>query len=275
MPQPFRLRRKSGRYVPGYVRGIREGSEAAASLLNCWPMMANHAKGLTYETRDLIAQNHGVNTAGAATDPHARASNRGLVTHMGDGNTFGYAVSVPPYLATGATQFTICARIRFTTFSGSGSVFNHYVNFGTHTGLTALGGGGVGMAVTTAGGKVKSGGVSTVGVWYDLVGVYDGANVYLYSNGALLDSGPQTGGKTTSGTLKIGGLTSASYNFDGFIYDVRLYGRAFTAAQAADYRYYPYDLYDMGGRLYSLPGASGALGFAMRRFRYRGSRLAG
>ena len=78
--------------------------------------------------------------------------------------------------------------------------------------------------------------------WHLLVGTYDGANVRLYVDGAEVGPGtPATGniayGLAAHNDLLIGGFNDPACfeqtNFDGYIDDPRVYGRALTAAEIA------------------------------------------
>lgn len=66
----------------------------------------------------------------------------------------------------------------------------------------------------------------TVGEWIHTVGVYDGSNIYVYVNGKLEDTDPQTGNINNAGyNTTIGGGWSNNLFF-GQISDVRIYNRA-------------------------------------------------
>lgn len=74
----------------------------------------------------------------------------------------------------------------------------------------------------------------TVGAWYNATVVYDGANQYLYANGVLVYSRPQTGviGSNTNrlSLATRGASGGGSSPFGGAIDDVRTYNRALSAS---------------------------------------------
>jgi hypothetical protein len=76
--------------------------------------------------------------------------------------------------------------------------------------------------------------------WHHVAGVYDGANVYVYGDGASLDSSPnaQTGAiKSYGNYVCFGGewngttCSDAGNEIDGDLDEVRIYNRALTAAE--------------------------------------------
>lgn len=77
----------------------------------------------------------------------------------------------------------------------------------------------------------------TTGVWYHVVGLYDGTNWKLYVNGVNVSttaSGTGALGSANTGPLVIGGFDnsgSVSRLFPGTIDEVRVYNRGLTAAE--------------------------------------------
>ncbi|MFA5386522.1 MAG: LamG-like jellyroll fold domain-containing protein [Candidatus Paceibacterota bacterium] len=74
----------------------------------------------------------------------------------------------------------------------------------------------------------------SIGGWYQVVGVYNGTNKYIYVNGILVKSVAATGNILTSGSkVGIGSLNGngAIGPFNGVIDDVRIYNRALSAAE--------------------------------------------
>lgn len=71
--------------------------------------------------------------------------------------------------------------------------------------------------------------------WYHLVATYDGETLHTYKNGVLVGSNEAPSGQPTAETssLRMGREASAGNFFLGTIDDVRVYGRALTAAEVA------------------------------------------
>jgi hypothetical protein len=77
--------------------------------------------------------------------------------------------------------------------------------------------------------------IAADGTWTHLAGVYDGANILLYRNGAQVASFAVAGNMTTGvGPIGIGARSSSDMHwFPGNIDDVRIYSRALSAAEIA------------------------------------------
>ncbi|HEX7901196.1 MAG TPA: LamG domain-containing protein [Planctomycetota bacterium] len=73
------------------------------------------------------------------------------------------------------------------------------------------------------------------GSWVHLAGVYDGANILVYRNGAVVATTAAAGNMTTGvGPVTIGARSSSDQHwFPGNIDDVRIYQRALSAAEIA------------------------------------------
>ena len=79
---------------------------------------------------------------------------------------------------------------------------------------------------------VRGSSALAVGAWRHLALTYDGAALRLYANGVEIGSRPVTGAlANTSGPLQIGGNRVWAEWFDGLIDDLRVYGRALSAAE--------------------------------------------
>ncbi len=77
-------------------------------------------------------------------------------------------------------------------------------------------------------------GTWSAGVWYNVVGVYDGSTLKLYVNGVEIASSALTGNLlSTSATWKMGrrGEGSGLYYWNGVLDDVRIYNRALSATE--------------------------------------------
>ena len=77
---------------------------------------------------------------------------------------------------------------------------------------------------------VQGGACPTVGVWNHYVATYNGAIGVLYINGAPVASA-SAGGNLVNGAVTIGQYFSGTYNFNGLISNVQVYGTALTANQ--------------------------------------------
>lgn len=69
------------------------------------------------------------------------------------------------------------------------------------------------------------------GVWWHVVGTYDGANIRLYVNGTLRATTPLTGSMTATATPVIGASIGFSSNFPGTIDEVAIYPTALSPAR--------------------------------------------
>lgn len=75
--------------------------------------------------------------------------------------------------------------------------------------------------------------VPTEGVWYHVVGVYDGSNMRLYMNGIEEGIEPESGNllADAAGVTAIGSRGGDTEFLKAKIDDVRIYNRALTAAE--------------------------------------------
>jgi Concanavalin A-like lectin/glucanases superfamily len=90
--------------------------------------------------------------------------------------------------------------------------------------LQPVGGGHFSKAISTV---VRSPTSLPVGAWSHLAVTYDGAELRLYINGALVASTPETGDiSQTTEPLSIGGNGPYGEYFEGLIDEVRIYNRA-------------------------------------------------
>ena len=90
------------------------------------------------------------------------------------------------------------------------------------------------MSAILAGSEVAIGGNMQIPLnqWTHLATTYDGQYQYLYVNGVLVSTLPQTGAvNTSSGVLQIGGNSLWGGYFQGYIDEVRIYNRALTNDQ--------------------------------------------
>lgn len=86
--------------------------------------------------------------------------------------------------------------------------------------------------VKTAGGTVSAGGGSVgTEAWYQVSGVYDGSDVYMYLDGVGLSSNPQTGNVLDTGFNTNLGAWKAGFLFDGKISSAVIFSRALSAAE--------------------------------------------
>ena len=82
----------------------------------------------------------------------------------------------------------------------------------------------------------------TAGIWYHIVGIYDGSNMKLFINGNLVGSNPISGELNSgTGTVRFGKQAEAGDCLDGLIDEVRLYNRALSAQEIQWLYQSPYD----------------------------------
>lgn len=74
------------------------------------------------------------------------------------------------------------------------------------------------------------------GQWYHLVGTYDGTQMRLYLNGALMGSAAASGliGLHPQSPAAVGALSTGTQPFSGWIDDVRIFDRALSAAEVME-----------------------------------------
>lgn len=77
---------------------------------------------------------------------------------------------------------------------------------------------------------IATGSYST-GIWYFVVGTYDGSNERIYVNGVLSNTCAVTGNQDTSSDARIIGEIAGMDYFSGLIENVRIYNRALSAAE--------------------------------------------
>jgi hypothetical protein len=100
--------------------------------------------------------------------------------------------------------------------------------------------GGLTFSVTDSSGltfQVNSNQVLGDGLWHHVVGVFDGATLYIYIDGALAASQEATGIgllDTSASLLTVGNNTAGSNNYYGTLDEVMLFPRAFTDQEAAN-----------------------------------------
>jgi hypothetical protein len=94
----------------------------------------------------------------------------------------------------------------------------------------------------TPGGSSTPSFTPTFGVWYHVVGVYDGQKISLFIDGDLVGSTNKTGimNETLNESVRIGKQLEAGLGFDGSMSDVRIYNRALSETEIQS-------LYDQGG----------------------------
>lgn len=121
--------------------------------------------------------------------------------------------------ALGTTWRTVVLKER-----PSGLVYGLYA--GTDTSRPS------GNAFTSAEFEARGPAQLALNAWSHLAATYDGANVRLYVNGALVSSQPATGAMGAStGALRVGGNTVWAEWFKGLIDEVRVYDRALSGPE--------------------------------------------
>jgi hypothetical protein len=87
------------------------------------------------------------------------------------------------------------------------------------------------------------------GLWYNVIGTFDGTNQKLYVNGRLVSSGVSSGMKLDNTDIRIGtGIpdsTTYEGNFNGKIDEVKIYNRALSSDEIPQYYNYPF-IYPLG-----------------------------
>lgn len=130
----------------------------------------------------------------------------------------------------GFSQFTEAAWVRYRTLPSATPAI---IGRGGFDGAIFLS-----QSGSTAG--VQTGSTSALGTtplspntWYHVAATYDGGTVRLYVNGQQEASYAYSQPLGASSVLRIGAITSGTYNFDGSIDEVRVYGRALNASDVA------------------------------------------
>lgn len=142
------------------------------------------------------------------------------------------------YMVAANAPLTVYTVYNADTFSGSGQ---RLINFKGTTGSTLVVGTGFSGGVPSSLYFTPSVGTNllddlalSAGTFYDTAVVYNGTNMVGYNNG-VADSFVRTMGlaEGSASTTVIGTSGTTSFNFDGKIDEMRIYGRALTAAEIA------------------------------------------
>jgi len=140
-------------------------------------------------------------------------------------------------------NITISAWINPSSAPKFTCVAGKFLNSTNKSYWLAFNGGKAGMFISTNGsnqtGEAFSQALSN-GVWYNVIGTYDGTNTKIYVNGSLANSIGQTGGiYDSTGSFAVGKLGSLSSDyFPGKIDEVIIENRAWTASEIK--KYYTY-----------------------------------
>jgi hypothetical protein len=119
---------------------------------------------------------------------------------------------------------SMCMAASYALYSGPNGGIQFYVSSGSGTSFTRSPDGGAGV---------------WDGQWHLVTGTFDGSTTRLYVDGAEIGSGTPTTDPIDYGALDTRDLFVGRYpgcdnhDFDGAIDDVRIYGRALTAAEVA------------------------------------------
>jgi hypothetical protein len=142
-------------------------------------------------------------------------------------------VSVPDDASLDITEaITISAWVKFDTLDRAGFVNkaptnDAYLLFWNGVGSNLFWRINIGGTTYSATGPVDS--LNQIGVWYYLVGTYDGTIMRLYQDGVEIGSLSVSGSiQTTTGNLEMGRLVNFVYPLNGIIDDVRIYNYART-----------------------------------------------
>jgi len=142
-------------------------------------------------------------------------------------------------------NITISAWINPSSAPTFTCVAGKFLNSTNKSYWLAFNGGKAGMYISTNGSNQTGEALSQTlsnGVWYNVVGTYDGTNTKIYVNGSLANSIGQTGGiNDSTGSFAVGKLGSLSSDyFPGKIDEVIIENRAWTASEIK--KYYTYSL---------------------------------
>lgn len=186
--------------------------------------------------------NHGVNM-GATAAPDRFNNAQGAYYFDGAGAFIQVAADsanepdsfVSVSLWVKAEDFTVRQTPLCKRLFHNANPYNSYVVTSTDVGASQKWSFGVSSGTNGSGSGATDPNAMTT-TWTHIAGTYDGANVKLYINGALVQTTAKTGllGYTDS-TLRIGlGIPGSSLQyFKGWIDDVRIYGRAITSTEVS------------------------------------------
>jgi hypothetical protein len=135
------------------------------------------------------------------------------------------------------SSLSVEAWARPAVNNGNNAIFDKTIGGNTNTSYLMYIGGGKPKCRLVKGGAqfdVASGTAVTANAWVHIVCTYDGANVRLYVNNALVATTALTGSiDTGSGVNIIGRLGGASYPFNGQLDEVAVYSTALSATRIA------------------------------------------
>jgi len=116
-------------------------------------------------------------------------------------------------------------KIFFTGNQGTQTINGVYLSIGPSPFQTFFG-----VKTSTAVNAVYTTNIST-NTYTNLTGTYDGTNVYLFVNGALVAQQPQTGNINTSGIARISGYDNNTEIWNGNIACFKIYNRSLSASE--------------------------------------------
>ena len=144
-------------------------------------------------------------------------------------NGSGYVESTSFSALSGLNQYTESAWIKFNSLPSTYPAI-----------ITRNGGWDGALFIVQSGSKAGSqtganwtAGATTLqpNTWYHIAASYNSQNVSLYVNGNLDGTYNYSSVLSSTPILRIGALTSGTYNFNGTIDEVRIYSRALTASE--------------------------------------------
>lgn len=228
--------------LPSYLRSRWTGGNIFqdSSLIAYWPMTRAGGTFYDYSGHGITAVFQGSTTGpyGGKIGTYAPYFNKGVPNSATIPTT--PSITVP---------FTVSAWVKVNTPTGGYTrILENDYQKGFYLGLDTtmtkfqfiVDAGSTGSSAslgTCYGGSVTTGSWTT-STWQMVTGVYNGTNAYLYVNGSQV-AGPCTftSPGTTSLPVKIGYCYVASYcsaatgGWDGQLTDIRIYGRALSAAE--------------------------------------------
>jgi hypothetical protein len=173
--------------------------------------------------RDLSGNN---NSGSLTNGPTFSSANGGSILFDGNNDYAPIGTSGFPF---GSSAGTLSAWAKVNTISGN---YIWIVSYGTANGsqsrfIGIQGGvyyfGGYGNDITANG--------VTSNTWFNMVGVYNGANASMYINGVLVSGPTPKSWNTVANNAQIGRQTSGIEYWNGNIAQVSIYNRALSAAE--------------------------------------------
>ena len=128
-------------------------------------------------------------------------------------------------------NLTMSAWVKPVDYTNYRGIFQEYANtdyvyqsYGMFTDQS-------GIKIIVEGTQLNPSAIPALNEWHHVVGTYDGSNVRLYIDGSLSSSTSKTGSVTSHATDSYIGRFTGRLDFNGSLDDIRIYNRAFSAAE--------------------------------------------